>query len=82
MANKSLGQILTPLAQIRVTKISFSWIWLRQSLNTMVSYHHVQYQKKLLIQSWEKLVTDGQMETEESDFIERCLTNVERPKMY
>ena len=30
----------------------------------------------------EKLVTDGQMETEESDFIERCLTNVERPKMY
>ena len=82
MAKKSLDQILTPLAQIRVTKISFSWIWLRQSLNTMVSYHHVQYQKKLLIQSWEKLVTDGQMETEESDFIERCLTNVERPKMY
>ena len=42
----------------------------------MVSY--VQYQKKLMIQSWEKLVTDGQ--TDESDFIVRCPTNVERPK--
>ena len=26
----------------------------------MVSYHHVQYQKKLMIQSSEKLVTDEQ----------------------
>ena len=24
----------------------------------MVSYHYVQYQKKLMIQSWENLVTD------------------------
>ena len=38
----------------------FSKIWLRQSLDIMVSYHHVQYQKKLMIQSWENLVTDGQ----------------------
>ena len=30
----------------------------------------------------QNIVTDGQTETEESDFIERCLTNVERPKMY
>ena len=29
----------------------FSKIWLRQSLDIMVSYHHVQYQKKLMIQS-------------------------------
>ena len=51
----------------------------------MVSYHHVQYQKKLMIQSWKNLVsdglTDGQMDrqTDESDFIGRCLTNNERP---
>ena len=30
-----------------------------------------------MIQSWENLVTDR--ETDESDFIGRCLTNVERP---
>ena len=43
----------------------------------MVSYHQVQYQKKLMIKSWENLVTDWQMN--ESDFIERCPTNVQRP---
>ena len=37
----------------------------------MVSYHHVQYQKKLILQSWENFVTDGQ--PDESDF--------ERPKI-
>ena len=59
----------------------FSKIWLRQSLNIMVSYHHVQYQKKLMIQSWENLLQDGRTDrqTEKSDFIGRCLTNVERP---
>ena len=36
----------------------FSKTWLRQSLNIMVSYH-VRYQKKLMIQSWENLVTGG-----------------------
>ena len=30
---------------------NFFKIWLRQSLDIMVSYHHVQYQKKLMIQS-------------------------------
>ena len=49
-----------------------------QSLDIMVSYHHVQYQKKLMIQSWENLVTDGRT-TDENDFIGRCPTNVERP---
>ena len=29
----------------------FPKIWLRQSLDIMVSYQHVQYQKKLMIQS-------------------------------
>ena len=28
---------------------SFSKIWLHQSLDIMVKYHHVQYQKKLMI---------------------------------
>ena len=37
----------------------FSKIWLRQSLDIIVSYHHVQYQKKIMIQSWENVVTDG-----------------------
>ena len=41
-------------------QILFSKISLRQSLDIMVSYHHVQYQKKLIIQSWENLMTDGQ----------------------
>ena len=35
-------------------------IWLCQSLNVMVSYHHVQYQKKLMIQSCKNLVMDRQ----------------------
>ena len=38
----------------------FQKIWLRQSLDIMVSYHHVQYQKKLMIQPSENLVPDGQ----------------------
>ena len=45
----------------------------------MVSYHHVQYQKKLMIQSSENLVTDGQTDESESDFTGRRLTNIERP---
>ena len=48
----------------------------------MVSNHNVQYQKKLIIQSWENVVTDGRTDTgrytDESDFIGRCPTNVER----
>ena len=60
----------------------FSKIWLRHSLDVMVSYHHVQYQKKLMIRSWENLVTDRRTDrrTDKSDFIGRCPTNVERPK--
>ena len=52
-------------------------IWLRQSLDTSVNYHHVQYQKKLMILSWENLVTDGQ--TDKRDFIRRSPTDVEHP---
>ena len=60
-----------------VRQILVSNIWLRQSLDIKVSYYHAQYQKKLMIQSWEYLVTDGQ--AHESYFIGRCPTNVKRP---
>ena len=83
--NLVLGPILAHLAKIPVTNFSFffSKIWLRQSLDIMVSNHHAQYQKKPMIQSWESLVTDGRTDgqTDDSDFIGRCPTNVERPKM-
>ena len=63
----------------------FSKIWLHQSLDIMVSYHHVQYQKKTNDPILRKLSdgrTDGQTDgqRDESDFIGRCPTNVERPK--
>ena len=59
----------------------FSKTWLRLSIDIMISYHGVQYQKKLMIQSWVNLVTDGwtDRQTDVSDFIGRCPTNVERP---
>ena len=65
----------------------FSKICLGQSLYIMVSYHHVQYQKKeqKIIQPWENLVTDGQTDrqtdrqTDDIYFIGRYPTNVERP---
>ena len=48
----------------------------------MVSYDHVQYQKKKLItQSWENLVTDGWADGQ-SDFIGRYPSNVEYPKRF
>ena len=61
----------------------FSRIWLRQSLDIMVSYHHVQYQKKTddpILRKLSDGQTDGQTDgqSEESDFIGRCPTNVER----
>ena len=48
-------------------------IFLKKIIGVMVSYHHVQYQKKVMIQSWENLVTDGQ--TNKGDF----KGNVEHP---
>ena len=63
MAKKLVSDhILVPSAQIWALKI-FSWIffskiWFGQSLDIMISYHHEQYQKKLMIQSWENLVTE------------------------
>ena len=70
----------------------FSKTWLLQSLDIKVSYKNVQYQKKLIIQSWENLVTDGQThrrtdgqtdrQMDESDLKGRCPTNDERSKIF
>ena len=57
--NLVLDLIFSHLAQIPATSFFFSKIWLSQSLDVMDSYNHVQYQKNLLIQSWENLVTNG-----------------------
>ena len=50
------GKLITKLENIAKNLVLgnqffFSKIWLGQSLDIMVSYHHVQYQKNLLIQS-------------------------------
>ena len=45
------GPDLDPLCPNLGLQNFFSKIWLRQSLDIMVSYHHVQCQKKLMIQS-------------------------------
>ena len=59
-----LGPIVVYLAHVRATNF-FIKIWLRQSLDIMVSYYHVQYQKKLIIQSWENFVMDRQADVQE-----------------
>ena len=48
-----MGLILACWAHIWTAKI-----WLRKSLDIMVTYHHIQNQKKLMILSWENFVTD------------------------
>ena len=73
-------------------QLFFSKTWLRQRLDIMVSYHHVQYQKKLMIRSWENLVTDQRTDhrtrrtdqrtyrrLDRSDFKGCSPTNVECP---
>ena len=42
---------LDPLGPNFSRQIIFSKVWLRQSLDIMVSYYYVKYQKKLMIQS-------------------------------
>ena len=53
---------LGPLGPKSGPEIFLSKIWLRQSQDIIVSYHHVQYQKRLMIQSGENLVTDRRMD--------------------
>ena len=83
--NLVLGLIFANLAQIQAANF-FLKIWLCQSLDAMVSYLHVQYQKKLQIQSLENLVTERQTDrptegqAHKSDSIGCCPTNIECPK--
>ena len=76
------GSNLGPLGPNSSRQFVFSKIWLCSSLNIMISYHHVQYQKNLMIQSWVNLVTDGRTGSnmDESDFTGRRSSDVERPK--
>ena len=55
----SFGSNFGPLGPNSGCQNFSSKIWLCQSLDVMVSYHHVQYQKKLMNKSCETLVTDG-----------------------
>ena len=67
----------------------FKKICLCQSLDITISYHYVQYQKKLMIQRQTDGQTDGWMDrqmdkqtdgqTDKSDSTGRCLINVEHP---
>ena len=53
-----LHPILAYFTQILTTNFFSSKIWLHQSLDIMVKFHHVQCQKKLMLESWENWVTD------------------------
>ena len=80
--NLILG-LIRPIRPKFVLPNFFSKIWFRQSLDIMVNYHHVQYQKKLMIQPWENLVMDGRTDRQmdKNEFIRRCPINIEHPKM-
>ena len=58
-------------------QIFFSKIWLAQSLDILVSYYHVQYQKKPIVQYWENLVTDRQTDgrTNGAEWFHRTLSD-------
>ena len=45
------GPDLGPLSPNSGRQFFFSKIWLCQPLDIMINYYHVQYQKKLMIQS-------------------------------
>ena len=87
----NFGPNFDPFSPNLSHQICFSKIWLHQSLDIMVSYQYVQYQKKIMIKSWENLVmderTDGQTDwkmdkqTDESGFIGCCPTNFEHIKI-
>ena len=62
------GPPLDPLDSNLDRQIFFSKLWLRQSLDVMVSYHHVQYQKKtndLVLRKLSVGRTDGQTDGRE-----------------
>ena len=68
------GPNLGPLSPNSGHQTFFSKIWLCQSLDIVASYHHVQYQEKLIIQSWENLVTDDRR-TERREWFHRTLSH-------
>ena len=84
MKSLILSLILVRWTQIRTVKYFFSQISLSQLLDIMVRYQNVKYQKKLMIQLWANLVTDGRTDrqTDECDFIGCRPTNVEHPSTY
>ena len=54
----NFGPDFGPLGSNSDCQFFFFLIWLRQPLDIIVSYHHVQYQKNLMIQSLGNLVMD------------------------
>ena len=84
--NGDLGLIYAHGTQIWAG-IFFSKLWLCQSLDIMVRYHYVKYQKKLKAQSWENCDrwtdarTDGQTDWQmnKSEFIRSCQTDIKCP---
>ena len=79
--NLVLGPILACLAQIWAAKF-FSTISFRQSLDTMVSYHHVQNQDTIIIQSSENLVKDRRTgrRTYRRNIVKRPIKNNKKKK--
>ena len=82
--NLILDTVLVCLTQICHPKSShqncFSKIWLRQTLDIMVSYHHIQYQKKNndpILRKHTDGQTDDRPTDDGSDFIGCCPTNAE-----
>ena len=77
--NLVLGLILAHLAQTHAAKNFFSKNLLHQSLDVMVSYHHVKYQKKTILRKLsDGWTTYGQMDRPQinkGDFIGCCLTS-------
>ena len=76
--NVHFGPDLGPLGPSSSCQFFPPKIWLCQSIDIMVSYHHVPYQKKLMTQSWENLVTDEwtDRQIDESDFLIKLISNL------
>ena len=64
------GSYFGPFAPYSGHQIFFSKVWFPHSLDIMDSYHHVQYQEKLMIQNLE---TDGR--TDGRDWFDRTLSD-------
>ena len=73
------GPILAQIQAANFLFISlfFSKLSLCQSLDLMVSYHHVQYQKKPMIQSWENLAMDVQTNHQRDESNVRLTSSVQ-----